>query len=104
MLWKDIELGDRETPSLYSAGKDFEGEPNSPIRREFVIFVKNQKKYESMMLNRLQNDCKTHLDLESKYAYRLSESGKKATIEEMKKLWNGFEDHEKPNSLLGKRS
>jgi hypothetical protein len=100
MLWKDIELGDRETPSLYSAGKDFDGEPNYPIRREFVIltpFVKNHKKFEYQMLNKLQNDCKTHLDVEC--ARCLSEDERKATIEEMKKLWNLFEDHEQPEWL-----
>ncbi|MGM1023217.1 MAG: LPD11 domain-containing protein [Bacillota bacterium] len=100
-LWKDIELGDRETPSLCSVvGNDFDGEPNCLIRKEFLIvtpFVKNNKKFEYMMLGRLKSDCDTHLDIEC--ARRLSESERKSTIETMKNLWNGFEDDEKPEWL-----
>ncbi|MGN7308956.1 LPD11 domain-containing protein, partial [Bacillus subtilis] len=91
MLWKDIELGDNETPSLYYAGKEFDGEPHHPIRKEYVIvtpFVKNHKRHEYMMLGRLQSDCKTHLDVEC--ARCLSETQTKATIDEMKTLWNSL--------------
>ena len=100
-LWKDMELGDRETPSLCSAA-DFDGEPSCPIRKEFVIltpFVKNNKKFEYMMLSRLKSDCDTHLDTENKYAYRLAESARAGIIKNMKDLWNGFKDNEKPEWL-----
>ncbi|WP_156395398.1 LPD11 domain-containing protein [Paenibacillus sp. Root52] len=97
MLWKDIELGDSQTPSLYSAGKDFDGEPNSRIQKEFVIVtpsVKNPKRFEYSMLGKLQNDCKTHLDNECVRC--ISQNDIKSTIEQMKELWNQFEAHEKP--------
>lgn len=96
-LWKDIELGDGETPSLYYAGKDFDGEPEYLIRKTFIIkkpFVQNTKRFEYGMLGRLQSDCDTHLDDEC--ARSLSENEIKYTIEEMKNLWNQFEDYEKP--------
>ena len=102
-LWKDIELGNGETPSLCSVcGNNFDGEPDSPIHKEFVVvtpFVKNNKKFEYMMLSRLKSDCDTHLDVESKYAHRLAVSERKGVIEAMKALWNGFEDDEKPEWL-----
>ena len=37
-LWKDILLGDYDTPALYSAYNNaFDGEPDMPIKREYVI-------------------------------------------------------------------
>ena len=40
-LWKDIELGDNDNPSLYSSTNDgFDGEPDTPIRHQFVIVKK----------------------------------------------------------------
>ncbi|MGC6586623.1 LPD11 domain-containing protein [Paenibacillus sp. Dod16] len=102
-LWKDVELGDRETPSLCSvSGNSFDGEPDCPINKEFVIltpFIKNNKRFEYMMLNRLKSDCETHLDIENKYRRKLKEDEMKATIQAMKDYWNGFEEDEKPEWL-----
>jgi hypothetical protein len=102
-LWKDIELGDRKKPSLCSVvGNEFDGEPNSPIRKEFVIitpYVKNNKKFEYMMLSRLRSDCDTHLAVENRYARRIPENEKLGVINSMKDLWNGFGDSEKPEWL-----
>lgn len=37
-LWKDIELGDSETPSLYSVtNNEFDGEPLAPIQKDFIF-------------------------------------------------------------------
>lgn len=102
-LWKDIDLGDSEAPSLCSvSGNSFDGEPDCSIKKEFVIvtpYVKNNKRFEYMMLDRLRGDCETHLDIENKYRRRLMEDEIKSTIETMKTLWNGFEDDEKPEWL-----
>jgi len=40
-FWKDVDLGSRATPSLYSSSK-FEGEPGYPLNAEYVI----TKRYE----------------------------------------------------------
>jgi len=105
-LWKDIELGNMEIPSLCSVvGNDFDGEPNSPIKKEFSIekpYVKNRNRFEYMMLGRLQQDCKTHLNRVNNitpYAYKLSEEQQIETIEEMKRLYNSLADDKKPEWL-----
>ena len=100
-LWKDVELGNMEIPSLCSAA-DFDSEPSVSISKEFVVltpFVKNNKRFEYMMLSRLKSDCDTHLNIENKYAYRLAESARAGIIKEMKDLWNSFGDNEKPEWL-----
>jgi len=105
-LWKDIELGDMEIPSLYSVvGNGFDGEPNSPIRKEFDIvtpFKRNRKEFEYMMLGRLRQDCDTYLNRINNitpYAYMLSKEQQIETIEEMKRIYNSFADDEKPDWL-----
>lgn len=102
-LWKDIELGDRETPSLYtSTGNDFDGEPDCPINKEFVIltkYIKNNKRFEYMMLSRLKSDCDYYLGYGNRSNNALWAKDEKEQIEEMKKLYNSFEEHEKPEWL-----
>jgi len=105
-LWKDIELGNMDIPSLCSVvGNDFDGEPNSPIKNEFSIekpYVKNRNSFEYMMLDRLRQDCQTHLNRINNitpYARKLSKEQQIETIEEMKRLYNSFADEDKPEWL-----
>lgn len=99
-LWKDIELGDHSIPSLYSStNNDFDGEPNNPINQEYTIekqYMRNPKRFEYMMLSRLQSDCKTHLQDNCHPSCRIKEENKAGIIEEMKRLWNQFTEEEKP--------
>ncbi|MGY3386850.1 hypothetical protein ACVWZB_004804 [Paenibacillus polymyxa] len=102
-LWKDIELGDRETPSLCSVtGNDFEGEPNCPIQKEFVIvtpFVKNNKRFEYSMLHRFMSDCDYYLNNGNRSSNVLWAKDEKEHIKNMKDLYNSFEEKEKPEWL-----
>lgn len=100
-LWKDVELGDREVPSLYSStNNDFEGEPDCPIKGEFTIltpFIKNPKQFDYMMLDKLRGHCDAHLNVDNAYRRRISDDDKQYVIDEMKDLWNGLS--EKPEWL-----
>lgn len=95
-LWKDIELGNFEIPSLCWCGNEIDGEPDYYINNEFVIvtpYIKVEKQFEYMMLSRLQTDCETHLSK----VRRLDEKRRKEIIKDMKELWNVFTYNEKPN-------
>jgi hypothetical protein len=103
VLYKDLNMG-KGTPSLYSCGNDFDGEPNSPINKELTIVFKT--KYEEspyrhnyMMLSRLQTDVEYYLGYGNRYSGHLYYKDEKQHIEEMKKLHNSFPDGEKPEWL-----
>ena len=103
-LWKDIELGNYAQPSLYRAvNDDFEGEPDSPIKKEFVIQAaerpSQEKRFQYMMLDRLRSDCDYYLGYGNRSRNRLREGDEKAHIEAMKALWLGFSEDEKPEWL-----
>lgn len=103
-LWKDVELGDNEQPSLYSAvNNEFEGEPNTPIRQAFTIepvdLPSKEKQYQYMMLGRLKADCDYYLGYGHRSSHHLAEGDVKSQIEAMKALWNSFSEREKPSWL-----
>lgn len=102
-IWKDLDLGDSETPSLYSAvGNDIEGEPLNPIRKKYQIadqFRRNKKEFEYMMLGRLKSDCNTHLSEDCHPSCRIKDENIDAVIKSMKELWNQFTEDEKPEWL-----
>jgi len=105
-LWKDIELGNMEIPTLCSVVDNyFDGEPNNPIKQEFFIlkpYIKNRNSFEYMMLDKLQQDCKTHLNRINNitpFAHKLSKEKQIETIEAMKRIYNSFADDEKPEWL-----
>lgn len=103
-LWKDIELGNYVQPSLHRAvNDDFEGEPDYPIKKEFVIQPmerpSQEKRFQYMMLDRLRSDCDYYLGYGNRSPNRLREGDEKAHIEAMKALWLGFAEDEKPEWL-----
>lgn len=102
-LWKDIELGDNDNPSLYSStNDDFDGEPDTPIRRQFVIVQKppdRKKQFQYMMLGRWKSDCDYYLGYGNRNPGRLCADTPQEHIEAMKKLWLSFAEDEKPEWL-----
>lgn len=103
-LWKDIELGQGSQPSLHSSvGNEFEGEPDFPIRKEFIIRsapqVDEDKRFRYMMLGRWKSDCDYYLGYGNRNVSRLCANTPKEHIEAMKKLWLSFAEDEKPEWL-----
>lgn len=102
-LWKDIECGDFEAPSLYSSvNNEFDGEPNIPINQEFVIVKPKQKsknEFQYMMLDRLRCDCNYYLGCGNRNPKVLYYKDEKEHLEAMKGLWNEFPSDEKPEWL-----
>ena len=103
-LWKDITLGS-ETPELCSALYNaFDGEPDLPIRRPFVILssekrIDEDKKFQYQMLGRLRSDCDYYLGYGDRSPRVLPLSDERKHIETMKDIWNNFADDEKPEWL-----
>lgn len=102
-LWKDVNLGKGE-PNLYSCGNEFDGEPDSPIKKELEVVFKskykeNPYKFNYMMLSRLKSDCEYYLGYGYRNKKQLWAGNEADQIEEMKKLYNSFPDGEKPEWL-----
>ena len=99
-LWKDINLGDG-VPSLHrSVDDEFDGEPDYPLRREYVIIkdrpAESPYKFTYMMLSRLKSNCE--------YYFGHGDRSKQVVdidyvLHEMKKLWNELPDDGKPEWL-----
>jgi len=105
ILWKDITLGN-EKPELYSCSNTFDGEPDCPIKIKSDLeihfinqYTKNRNKFNYMMLDRLQSDCKYYLGNGNRNKKNLYYGDEKKHIDEMKKLYNNFPDNEKPEWL-----
>lgn len=103
-LWKDIELGKRDIPVLYSCGNEFDGEPSSPIKSDLVVMFKtkyeeNPHRFNYMMLSRLQSDCEYFLGFGYRNQDRLCGGSVKEHIEKMKELHDSFPEGEKPEWL-----
>lgn len=103
VLWKDLTLGS-DNPELYSCGNDFDGEPCSPIKSDFVVTFKT--KYEEsphrhnyMMLDRLRSDCDYYLGYGRRNLNRLYYGSVKEHMEHMKELHNSFPEDQKPEWL-----
>lgn len=103
-LWKDITLGS-DKPELCSALYNaFDGEPDLPIRRPFVILssekrIDEDKKFQYQMLDRLRSDCDYYLGYGDRSPGVLPSSDERKHIETMKDIWNSFADDEKPKWL-----
>jgi hypothetical protein len=99
-LWKDVDLGESETPSLFSVTEnDFDGEPLFPLKKDHQFvdqFRRNKKEFEYMMLGRLQSDCETHLSEGCHPSCRIKDEDIEGVVKNMKELWNQFTEEEKP--------
>lgn len=109
-LFKDTNCGDGEL-ALCTAYGGFEGEPDTPIHYiekyqnvEIEVIGMEEKptkeeKFNYQMLGRLKSDCDYYLgygNRNKKHLWALDES---EHIQEMKKLYNSFDDNKKPEWL-----
>lgn len=103
-IWKDIELGRLEEPSLYSvSNNDLDGEPLYPMKQNHIFqpepYRKNPYEFEYMMLSRLQADCEYYLGYGNRSLTILSDGSVTQHINRMKELWNTFPEGQKPEWL-----
>ncbi|QDX94722.1 hypothetical protein EEL30_22025 [Brevibacillus laterosporus] len=103
MLWKDVTLGS-EKPELYSCQNSFDGEPDSPIKSDLEIHFKNQyvkeeNRFNYMMLDRLRSDCDYYLGYGNRNKNRLYLNDEQKHIDQMKELYNSFPNNKKPEWL-----
>ena len=103
-LWKDITLGS-DKPELYSVlCNTFDGDPNLPIWKPFIILssekqVDENKRFQYQMLDRLSSDCDYYLGYGNRSPRILFTSDEKKHIDAMKNIWNSFAEDEKPECL-----
>lgn len=104
-LWKDINLGNSESPDLYSVtNNDPDGEPLYPIKGDFVFdksgpYKKNPFEFEYMLLDRMRADCDYYLGYGGRSNYALNDRSVEEHIGRMKELWNKFPVNAKPEWL-----
>lgn len=103
-LWKDVELGQGTQPSLHaSTGNEFDGEPDFPIEKEFIVRsapkIDEEKRFRYMMLGRWKSDCNYYLGYGNRNPSRLCADTPKEHIDAIKKLWLSFAEDEKPEWL-----
>lgn len=103
-LWKDLNLGQSETPDLYSVtGNEPDGEPIAPIRYEHVFkpkpYQSDKYEFEYMMLGRMRSDCEYYLGYGNRNNSRLYGNDPKQHIDRMKELWKVFPADKKPEWL-----
>lgn len=103
-LWKDIDLGNSENPSLYSVtNDDLDGEPLAPIRQPYQFesapYRTNPHHFEYAMLDRLRMDCEYYLGYGNRSLQILCDASVEQHIARMKELWNCFPQNGKPEWL-----
>lgn len=104
-LWKDTELGDSAQPSLCAIiSNDIDDDPGMLIKQDFVIKpienpVSKEKRAQYQMLGRLKSDCDYYLGFGFRNPNRLWAGTEINQIKEMKTLWLGFSEAEKPEWL-----
>ena len=103
-LWKDIDLGEQDTPCLYSVtNNDLDGEPLYPIRQEHSFdpapFRRNRYEFEYRMLSKLQSDCEYFLGYGNRNPKILCDDNVQSHITRMQEFWKGFPEGEKPEWL-----
>ena len=102
-LWKDITLGNSDTPCLYSvSGNDLDGDPMSPIEQSYAFlsapYHPHKNEFQYMMLSRMQSDCEYYLGYGNR-SPRILSNNPQSHINRMKELWLGFPNNEKPEWL-----
>lgn len=106
-LFKDVNCGSGKIELCTVCG-DFEGEPNTHIENlekyqgvEIEIIgmedePTSEEKFNYMMLGRLQSDCNYYLGYGNRNKNNLWAGSVDEQINEMKRLFNSFEDNKKP--------
>ncbi|MFC5402466.1 LPD11 domain-containing protein [Cohnella soli] len=102
-LWKDVAMG-KGSPQLYSCGNEFDGDPCSPISSDLIVTFKTQYeespyRFNYMLLDRLQSDCKYYLGYGNRSESCLWAGSVKEQIEKMMELHNSFPEGQKPEWL-----
>ena len=108
-LFKDTNCNSG-TLALCTVCGGFEGEPDTPIeytkyheiKIELVDFeprVTEQERYNYMLLSRLKSDCDYYLGYGYRCKTHLWAKNEIEQIEEMKKLYNWFDNDKKPEWL-----
>ena len=103
-LWKDIDLGERDEPNLYSLSfNHMDGEPLHPIRQEHTFhpapYQRSKHEFEYRMLSKLQSDCEYYLGYGNRSLSILCNNSVQTHIDRMKELWNDFPAAQKPEWL-----
>lgn len=108
-MFKDTNCGDGNLALCTAYG--FEGEPDTPIEyiekyqdvEIEIIGEENEptpdEKFNYMMLDRLKMDCNYYLGNGNRNKNRLWAGNEEDQINEMKKLYNSFDDNKKPEWL-----
>lgn len=108
-MFKDVNCGEGKPALCTSYG--FDGEPNTHIVNiekyqdvEIEIIGEEdeptqEEKFNYMMLDRLKMDCNYYLGNGNRNKKRLWAGNEEDQINEMKKIYNSFEDNKKPEWL-----
>ena len=102
-LWKDLNLGERDTPDLCSVcPNELDGEPASPIKQAYTFssapYRRDEHALQYMMLDRMRSQCEYYLGYGLRSPRILSDDPQ-GHIDRMKELWQGFPAHKKPQWL-----
>lgn len=102
-VWLDTNLGHGEPALCSSSNNEIDGEPDQPISGSYRIveaYKVNPYAFQYGMLGRLISDCKYCIDLAQRsgeiYTGHLYYTDVEKQIAEMKKLYEGFPEGEKP--------
>lgn len=102
-VWKDVDPSDGHNPDLHkSSTNEYDGEPDYRYEGEFEIVNREdipdrKNSFQYMMLSRLKSDCNYFTGYG--HTMPLSTEDVDYIINEMRTLWNGFADSEKPEWL-----
>lgn len=104
-IWKDIDLGEGDSPSLYSVtGNSADGEPLYPIDHEYSFaepgpYRKDPFEFEYQLLGRMKADCDYYLGYGGRSTYALHGKTVEEHISGMKEIWENFPEEAKPEWL-----
>lgn len=107
-LWKDVTLENGDSIPYSVHNNTFDGEPDLPIQKEFMIFlperiIENPPKFQYDILYRLKCDCIYYLGYGKRNPCVLPSRNERAHIERMKRIWISFHGDKKPEWLTWKQ-
>ena len=103
ILYKDLSP-DSKKPELYSCGNEIDGDPCYPIKLDNVKFIdrvviNRANQFNYMMLGRLKSDCDYFLGNGNGFIGHLWAKNINEQIQEMKRIYNIFDNDNKPEWL-----